>query len=56
MLLLQVKKTFSNEKVGWGQRWCKKEKENETKILYLARVNVTEPKELLNIQVKKNIL
>ena len=25
------------------------EKKNETKILYLARVNVTEPKEVLNI-------
>ena len=25
------------------------EKKNETKILYLAHVNVTEPKEVLNI-------
>ena len=28
------------------------EKENETKFLYLARVNVTEPKEVLNINFK----
>ena len=40
---------------NWMQRWCKKEenkglgKENETKILCLAHVNVTEPKEVLNI-------
>ena len=40
---------------NWRQRWCKKErnkvlgKQNETRILYLAHVNVTEPKEVLNI-------
>ena len=40
---------------NWRQWWCKKEgnkvlkKGNETKILYLARVDVTEPKEVLNI-------
>ena len=37
---------------NWRQRWCKKEGNKvlgKKKILYLADVNVTEPKEVLNI-------
>ena len=54
----QVRTTFCNEKVGRYRNWkggVKRkgtrlwEKVNVTKILYLARVNVTEPNGVLNI-------
>ena len=52
------KHSLTRKLVGYRNRrqtWCKKEgnkvlgKTNQTKILYLAYVNVTEPKEVLNI-------
>ena len=30
-------------------------KKNETKILYLIRVNVTEPKEVLNLNLRQQV-
>ena len=56
MYTSKEKHSLTRKLVGyrnWRQRWCKKKGNNvlhgKRKILYLAHVNITEPKEMLNI-------